>query len=169
MTRQLGAKRGSLGIGEHTMPTTEPVVAVASRPRRDVNVHVKDVLAGGRAIVDEEIVAVRTQRLDQRARPAVRFIGHLRSNLGVELVPQRDVRLRDHEQVPTRGLIAIEDDEAPIARVEECAWEVSSYDAAQYTAHWCTADSDGPRPMGADVVVICGVAVTRITLNDVPG
>ena len=78
MTRELGAKRGSLGVGEHMMPTTEPVVAVASRPWRDVNVHVKDVLAGGRAIVDEEIVAIGTQRLDQSTRPAVRFAGHLR-------------------------------------------------------------------------------------------
>ena len=169
MTRELGAKRGSLGVGEHMMPTTESVVAVASRPRRDVNVHVKDVLPGGRAIVDEEIVAIRTQRLDQSTRPAVRFIGHLRSDLGVELVPQRDVRLRDHEQVPARGLITIEDDEAPIALVQEGAREVSSYDAAQYTAHWCTADPDAPRPMGAEVVVFCGATVTRITLNDVLG
>jgi hypothetical protein len=148
------------------MPTAEPVVAVASGPRRDVHVHVKDILAGGRAVVDEDIVAIWTQCLYQSSRPAVRFASHLRSDFGIELMPQRDVHLRDHEQVPARGLITIEDDEAVVALLEECAREVSSYDAAQHTGHWRTECSSAARLIGTASVMICGVAVTRLTLDD---
>jgi hypothetical protein len=68
-------------------------------------------------------------------RPAVRLGRHLRSDHGFELMPQHDVHLWNHEHVPACGLIAIEDNKAPLAFVEECSLEVSSGNAAERTAH----------------------------------
>ena len=154
MTRELGTKRDDLIVGEHAVPPTEFVVAIASRPRRDVQVHVRDVLARSHAVVDQQIVAIWTQCFDESSCPAMRLGRHLHSDGNLELVPQHHVQLGNHEHVPARGLIAIEDNEAPLALVEECPLEVSRGDAAKRTAHQGTMDSSTPVSIGSVSVEI---------------
>ena len=126
MTCELGNKRCDPVVGQYAVVTPKFVVVIASRSRRDVQVDVRDILASGHAVVDQHVVAIWTQCLDESSCPAMRLGRHLRSDRGFELVPQHDVQPGNHEHVPACSLIAIEDDEAPLALVEHCALEVSA-------------------------------------------